>query len=626
MLHIRVLPCHITFVSPSVLRSKMVSILLHKYDTIILGVQKEAGSLLDLLIIMLERVGIIIAVAFILTRFSFFKNLIQKDPLNQSQSIAAITFFGLFGVICTYFGTAINPSILDYNNVNVVLSSEEAIANSRVIAVVVAGLLGGYRIGIGAGLISGIHRMFLGGFTAFACGFSTIIAGVFSGYLHKRLKNIHPVAVFFIGAIAEAFQMGMILLLSKPFEKAFALVQLIGLPMIIANGVGTALFVIVLLNVFHAQEKAKAQQAQITLRIANQTLHHLRKGMNSHTATSVCNILYMELKPVAVALTDEKYILAHIGVGEDHHIAHEPIRTNETKEVIESGEMIVVKDGALDCSEANCSLNAAIIAPLTRFNETIGTLKLYYRSHKDITDSTVEIVNGLRSLLTTQLEIAETDKAYQLAKDAEIKALQAQVSPHFIFNALNIIRSLIRTNPVQARKLIHSLSLFLRYNVSRTEEFLITIEEELSHVRAYLEIMNARFVDKLTVNYHLDQVALQEKIPPFTLQTIVENALQHGIQNMNENCSIDITVKMDENDVSISIADNGVGMDDKLVQSLGKKQVTSKTGTGLGLYNMKRRVHMAFHEMADVQITSKKQIGTTVQVIIPRQRRWNAHA
>lgn len=588
--------------------------------------QKGAESLLDLLIIMLERVGIIIAVAFILTRFSFFKNLIQKDPLNQRQSIAAIIFFGLFGIIGTYFGIAIDSSTLYYNNVRAVLSSEEAIANSRVIGVVVAGLLGGYRIGIGAGLISGIHRMFLGGFTAFSCGFSTIVAGVLSGYLHKKLKNINPVTVFFIGAIAETLQMGMILLLSKPFEKAFALVQLIGVPMIIANGVGTALFIIVLLNVFHGQEKAKAQQAQITLRIANQTLHHLRKGMNSHTARSVCNILYKELKPVAVAVTDEKYILAHIGVGEDHHIAHEPIRTNETKEVIESGEMVVVKDGALYCSEPNCSLNAAIIAPLTRFNETIGTLKLYYRSHKDITDSTVEIVNGLRSLLTTQLEIAETDKAYQLAKDAEIKALQAQVSPHFLFNALNVIMSLVRTNPVHARKLLHALSLFLRYNVSRTEESLITIEEELSHVKAYLEIMNARFVDKLTVDYHLDQVALQEKIPPFTLQTIVENALQHGIQNMKENCIIDIIVKMDENNVSISIADNGVGMEEKLVQTLGTKQVTSRTGTGLGLYNMTRRIHMAFHQMANVQITSKKQMGTTVHITIPRQRRFKANA
>ena len=123
----------------------------------------------------------IVAVAFILTRFQFFKNLVHHDKLNRKQELTAILFFGFFGIVGTYFGVALNMNTLHFNSVATVLTSDEAIANSRVIGVVVAGLLGGYRVGIGAGLIAGIHRMTLGGFTAISCGLSTIVAGVIAG-------------------------------------------------------------------------------------------------------------------------------------------------------------------------------------------------------------------------------------------------------------------------------------------------------------------------------------------------------------------------------------------------------------------------------------------------------------
>ena len=131
--------------------------------------------MLDLMVIMLERVGMIVAVAFILTRLGFFKNMIHYNKLNRKQEVTAILFFGFFGIIGTYFGVAFNTVTHQFNSVAIEIASDEAIANSRVIGVVVAGLLGGYRVGIGAGLIAGIHRMTLGGFTGIACGISTIV-------------------------------------------------------------------------------------------------------------------------------------------------------------------------------------------------------------------------------------------------------------------------------------------------------------------------------------------------------------------------------------------------------------------------------------------------------------------
>ncbi|WP_438297572.1 LytS/YhcK type 5TM receptor domain-containing protein [Sporosarcina sp. FA15] len=567
---------------------------------------------------MLERVGMIVAVAFILTRFQFFKDLVHHDKLNRKQELTAILFFGFFGIVGTYFGVALNMNTLHFNSVATVLTSDEAIANSRVIGVVVAGLLGGYRVGIGAGLIAGIHRMTLGGFTAISCGLSTIVAGVVAGAFYRKGKALKPLTVFGIGALAEAMQMSMILLISKPFEKAFTLVEVIGVPMILANGVGTALFLLIVHNVISEQEKVTAMQAQKTLRIANQTLGYLRTGMNTDTAQAVCTILFRELQPSAVAMTNKTDILAHVGIASDHHKVGSPIRTDETKDVIRHGKLVVVNDGTIHCDYPGCRLGATVIAPLIRRGETIGTLKLYYPSEKVITDVSIELIAGLSSLLSNQLEIAETDRAYQLAKEAEIKALQAQISPHFLFNSLNMIMSLIRTDPDQARKLLTSLSYFLRQNVTGTTAIQISLEQELSHVKSYLEVIEARFVDRLTILYDVDDNLLDEKIPPFTLQPIVENAIHHGINDMEKNSIIKMTVHNVGTEIEIRVEDNGKGITPERIAILGSAQIESETGTGVGLFNVNRRLMMTFGDQAALSIKSERNEGTTISFRIPK--------
>lgn len=560
----------------------------------------------------------IVAVAFILTRFQFFKDLVHHDKLNRKQELTAILFFGFFGIVGTYFGVALNMNTLHFNSVATVLTSDEAIANSRVIGVVVAGLLGGYRVGIGAGLIAGLHRMTLGGFTAISCGLSTIVAGVVAGAFYRKGKALKPLTVFGIGALAEAMQMSMILLISKPFEKAFTLVEVIGVPMILANGVGTALFLLIVHNVISEQEKVTAMQAQKTLRIANQTLGYLRTGMNTDTAQAVCTILFRELQPSAVAMTNKTDILAHVGIASDHHKIGSPIRTDETRDVIHHGELVVVNDGTIHCDYPGCRLGAAVIAPLIRRGETIGTLKLYYPTEKVITDVSIELIAGLSSLLSNQLEIAETDRAYQLAKEAEIKALQAQISPHFLFNSLNMIMSLIRTDPDQARKLLTSLSYFLRQNVTGTTATQISLEQELSHVKSYLEVIEARFVDRLTILYDVDDNLLAEKIPPFTLQPIVENAIHHGINDMEKNSIIKMTVHNVGTEIEIRVEDNGKGITPERIAILGSAQIESETGTGVGLFNVNRRLMMTFGDQAALSIKSERNEGTTISFRIPK--------
>ncbi|WP_153733586.1 sensor histidine kinase [Sporosarcina obsidiansis] len=572
--------------------------------------------MIDLLIIMFERVGMIVAVAFLLTRFRFFQNMVHQDGLDRKQEMTAILFFGFFGIFGTYFGVALDMQTLHFNNVSLELTSNEAIANSRVIGVVVAGLLGGYRLGIGAGLIAGIHRISLGGFTAISCGISTIISGILAGYFYKKGKHTSPLAAFAIGAFAETVQMLLILMLADPFERALSLVQTIGLPMILANGMGTALFMLIAYNVISDQEKATALQAQKTLRIADQTLGYLRTGMSKETTAAVCKILLDELRPGAVAMTDKTEILAFVGQAGD--VTHGPIQTEITRDVIRNGQLVVADHIELADNPSSTVFAAVVVAPLKTRNDTIGTLKLYYPSRKAITDVTIELIAGLAELLSNQLEIAEADRAYQLAKDAEIQALQAQISPHFLFNSMNIIISLIRTNPDEARKLLSSLSYFLRQNLEGTTVKMVTLQQELAHVEAYLKIEEARFVDKLRICIDTDPCIMQEKIPPLTLQPLVENAITHGIKDMDHNSIVHIFMKEIDTAIHITVEDNGKGIESERLKLLGNEKVISEKGTGLGLFNVNRRLIMSFGKTSGLKIGSVPKKGTKISFQIPK--------
>jgi two-component system, LytTR family, sensor histidine kinase LytS len=572
----------------------------------------------ELLLTMLERLGIIVTIAFILTRFRFFRGLIYHDSLNRRQQYFAIVFFGFFGIIGTYSGMSFNTDTLQFNRWAADLASDEAIANSRVIGIVIAGLLGGYKVGIGAGLIAGLHRFTLGGFTALACGLAAIVAGIIAGRFQKKKKNINLATAFMVGAIAETVQMLIILLMAKPFDKALTLVEIIGVPMIVANGLGSALFLMVVRNVVSEEEKAGALLAQKTLRIADQTLAYLRKGINPDSAQAVCQILHNEVQTSAVAMTNQTEILAHIGLGDDHHRSSSPIQTQITRDVLKSGSLVVANDETIHCREQSCPLGAVVIAPLKQRDETIGTLKFYFKSEKEITNVVIELISGLSNLLSNQLEIAEADKAYQLAKEAEIKALQAQISPHFLFNTMNVITSLIRIEPAKARMLLVSLSHFLRQNLTATTVTITTLEQELRHVKAYLSIEEARFVEKLKVTYDIDDEALLVKIPPLTLQPIVENAVKHGIKNMDHDCHIHITIHKGTASTLVSVEDNGQGMSEDRINQLGKQIIDSEKGSGIALFNVNRRLTMKFGEKASLQIESEPGKGTKITFSIPQ--------
>lgn len=581
--------------------------------------------LLALLPLMIERVGILIILAFLLSRMKSFRQFVHNQH-GTKEKLIFIFIFGIFGIISNYTGVEIKNGEITSQAWQTDVGMDGAIANTRIMGVTIGGLLGGPIVGFGVGLIAGLHRLTLGGYTAIACGLSTIFAGIATGFLGKYFhipKNEAPWKAVVAGIIMECIQMGIILLIARPFDEALNLVKVIAFPMIAINGFGTLIFMLIIQSILVEEERTRALQTHKSLYIAQQTLPFFRQGLTVHSSEKVAEIILKWTNADAISITNRHEVLAHVGVGSDHHKPMKGMSTQLTKTVLEEGRIITAhKKDEIGCAEKDCPLKAAIVLPLLANNETVGSLKLYFTSPSSLSSVEHELAQGLSKLFSTQLEFAEVELQRKLLKDAEIKALQAQVHPHFLFNSINTISSLIRTDADKARKLLIKLSVFFRSNLQGARQILIPLEKELEHVEAYLSLEQARFPNKYTIHFEIDPLLKSVFIPPFTLQPLVENAIRHAFSKRKTG---EVTVKayMDNQKMILLTEDNGNGVSSKLLHTLGNQTVKSSEGTGTALWNIKKRIEEIYGEQADFIIENIEGTGTRVTIILPvDQTKW----
>lgn len=557
---------------------------------------------LQMLSNLIDKAGLIIILAFAMSKMKPFRNLVSKKNISINDKIILSLIFAVYGIIGTYKGIPIKG----------------ALANSRIIGVFVGGLLGGPFVGILSGFIAGFHRwaIDIGGFTAIACSVSTFAEGIMSGFLSKELYKSKHRWLFALctGIIAEAMQMIIILLLAKPFSEALRLVSIIGLPMIIANSIGISIFIVITDSVFKDQERAGAYQAQIALRIANKTIKYFRKGFNSDTAYETAKIIKNMTGLKAVAFTDTENIIAHVGLGEDHHKAGDRIMTNITKEAISSGEYKIANSKEeIHCMAKDCKLKSAVIVPLKEDNKTIGTLKLYKNEENAVSQVDLKLALGLGLLFSTQIELSKIDYQSELLAKAELKALQAQINPHFLFNAINTIVSLIRTEPEKARDLLIHLGTYFRKNLHKSVEE-VELEKEIEYVKSYLEIEKARFGDKLNIKFKIPE-NIDCTLQPLTLQPIVENAIKHGILEKIEGGTIEIEAIDCEDETQLIVKDDGVGMSSQYLASIFNSK---KENDSIGLINVNNRLINKYGKDYGLDIKSNLGQGTIVSMRIPK--------
>lgn len=557
--------------------------------------------LLELSRNLFNKLGIIILIAFLLSRSTIIKRYLLKSEMSIKDKVTFSIVFGGLGIIGTYSGIHIH----------------DAIANSRSIGVIVAGLFGGPLIGTAAGLIAGIHRILIpiGKFTALACGISTIIGGIIASYSKKYIDNKPHKWIYGIGltVVIEAIQMGIILLIAKPFEEALLLVKIIFFPMAFINSFGTGVFLLLIQQIFEENERAAAVKAQLALNIATKTLPILRQGLNEQSAQNAAQIIYETTSFSAVSFSDTKVILAFIGEGSDHHKTGCPINTEITRKVIKSNQYIIAQEKSeIECGEKSCVLKSAIIVPLNMNDQVVGTLKLYKTTENSITSSDIELTKGLGHLFSTQLELSKITYQEELLVKTELRMLQAQIQPHFLFNALNTIIGFCRTDAQKARDLLMKLSYYLRTSFKTNEPF-IPLKQEFEHIESYLSIEEARFSERLKVIYKIDN-NIHCMVPPMILQPIVENALKHGLMPTNSEGILTIEAKESPIHVIIRISDNGLGMTNQQLSCLFDKNCKTH---GIGINNVNDRLMSIYGTSLDIRSDLGK--GTSVTITIPKQ-------
>lgn len=534
--------------------------------------------------------------AFFISKAIFFKNYVLKVKSTFGENIFFALLWGVLGVLMTLLGTPVSGGI----------------ANSRTIPVVLSGLLGGPLVGTISGLIAGIHRAFFtkgGDLTAISCGISTVVGGFIGGYakIYLDKKNKKWIYGIIVGLFVEIIQMVIILLVARPYAQALKLVKIIFIPMTFLNALGIGLFLLFIQQIYEENENAAALKAQVSLKIANHTLPLFRMGLNEESAKKACYIIREITKYDAVSITDTKKVLAHIGLGSDHHKVGGTIRTDITKKSLQTGIVqYAFNKSEIGCGNTVCPLKSVIVAPLKMNEIVIGALKIYKDRENFISKSDIELVKGLGILFSTGLDLGNIEAQKKLRKQAELKALRAQIKPHFLFNSLNAIISITRTNPEEARRLLRELSIFLRSSFKDSDPF-ITIDKEIRNIEAYLNIEKARFPDKLFIEYDIDE-NINIMIPSLILQPLVENAVKHGVRNKRGKGVVYVGIKNEGNKINFIVKDDGLGMESNKISQLEKSE-------GVGLSNVISRLKSIYNE--ELTIESTKNIGTTIRFQIP---------
>lgn len=200
---------------------------------------------------------------------------------------------------------------------------------------------------------------------------------------------------------------------------------------------------------------------------------------------------------------------------------------------------------------------------------------------------------------------------------AEMRALHDQIKPHFLYNTLGSVKWIASMQ--QADKIVEmtdALISMLRY-ATRSDGTLVTIREEIDNIANYVTIQNVRYYDCIQMKYEIEDRLLDYRMPKMILQPIVENAIFHGLAEIEEDGIIAIRIQPQGSDIVIEVCDNGIGMDQHTIQNFMEDKLEADKGTGIGLHNVQRRIQLHFGKSYGIQVASQIGEGTTFTILLP---------
>jgi two-component system LytT family sensor kinase len=338
----------------------------------------------------------------------------------------------------------------------------------------------------------------------------------------------------------------------------------------------------------------------------------LREGLSPNSAKVALPYLRTLLDTCALAMTDNRgETLGWDGDADQH----EPDVRVLAEQAIATGRQQIISHTSITCDHPDCEVRGIFVVPLLSEDTVIGTLGALTTSTAgpQLLRATAEVGRYVSS----QLELAELDESRARLDRAEVRALRAQISPHFVYNALTTIASFIRTDPIRARELLLEFADFTRYSFRTAGEY-TKLKDELENIERYIALEKARFGDRLDIKLQIAPEALNVVLPFLALQPLVENAVRHGLASRPSGGTITITAEDAGAECVISVEDNGVGMDPvRLTEDLDDAHLS---GAHVGLGNVDDRMRSTFGADFGLVVDTNIGAGTKITLRVPKFR------
>ena len=344
-----------------------------------------------------------------------------------------------------------------------------------------------------------------------------------------------------------------------------------------------------------------------TLHTASLASQHLRDGLTPQGASRAAKHLRAMLGTQAIALCDNASTLAWDGAGA-HHREHV---MRHAREVLASGRTVVLDPKDVACGDPDCLIRTAILAPVISDERVVAALAAYGPSASaGLARATEEVARWV----STQVELAELGRQRTRVMEAELRALRAQISPHFIYNSLAAIASFVRTDPDRARELLLEFADFTRYSLRRGGTF-TTLAEELGNIERYLALEQARFGDRLQISLLVAPEVLSVAVPYLAIQPLVENAVRHGLESKDGVGHVSITASDQGSEAEIVVEDDGVGTDAELMRQI---LAGDRDGDSVGLGNVDARLRQVYGDDYGLVVETGRGAGTRVSFRVPK--------
>ena len=572
------------------------------------------------------NIALLVLAATLLSKVQIIQNMISQERRRGIGQIFLAAVFGALIILSVYTGIEING----YN------------MNTRVIVSIAAGILGGPVVGMYASVIGAAYVYFFSGAQAFAMAsaFSTVLFGLLGGgfYPYFQRGKWKYRDLFFLTCFAEICDLVILLRMVSPFSLALETVIQAGPLMTVMNSIGILLFISSFNNIFIRQDIESSRQLQKASELAKRCIPLLGKGLQDEkNMKELVKVLLEASGWTGVIVTDRTRILAWEQKEPEPEEETDPVwpgslpgRDGSAKEGGEKElqgslpKLDQIPEIGLESMEKG-ELNIAYkvpenstwyewmkeysmaAAPFMIDKEAVGCLIVWTRRQWVFRQSDVELLQNLVGIASAQLAMSELEQQRHLRQEAEFKALQFQVNPHFLFNALNTISYVSRENGERARELLIILADYFRYNLGEGR-YMVPMAEELKHVQDYLEIEKARFEDKLEITYELPE-QMEIWIPTLILQPVVENAVRYGIGKDGKR-KVYIQIREEEDCFRVSIRDKGKGFPEEVIKKLENDETV---GGSIGLNNVNQRMKRTYGKDHGVQIFSSAE-GSSVNL------------